>query len=328
MYHPHLNSEELRRTPKEAKFHLNGVVPMAFFRQAVENPDLFLQSVDHSQIGSEESAHSPSNGDHQKPTSVTLSVSVSGPSQSGIEGNSRPSPPSDGTGDQTMSASTSSPSGKEDARVRRFGWYSEALLRDCYTDLMQEINDENEKRNKRIDSGGGRTLLLEIRGSAGIGKSAFLAYLMAVMKRSGLKDFALFHAPKVGSEGSGRVNEMLCSVWIDGKLEMDSVLYDLSETRRKLQTLVPKLEAMSMDGCSMGFSIEDFVGVIFVAASPSVSTENLQKALGNNYTTLYMPPWSLDESPPWRSRLGAPSGVSQFGARHPQACRLYRCLEA
>jgi hypothetical protein len=37
-------------------------------------------------------------------------------------------------------------------------------LRDCYTDLMQEINDEMKKRNKRIDSGNDRTLLLEIRG--------------------------------------------------------------------------------------------------------------------------------------------------------------------
>jgi hypothetical protein len=139
------DSAELRRTPKKAKFHKNGVVPMAFFRQAVENPNLFLQSVDHSQIGSEESAHYSSNGDHQKPTSVTVSVSVSAPSQS----------PRNGTGDQPMSASTFSPSGKEDARVRRFGWYSEALLRDCYTDFMQEINDENEKRNKKIDSGDG-----------------------------------------------------------------------------------------------------------------------------------------------------------------------------
>jgi hypothetical protein len=138
--HPHPHSEELRRTPKKAKFHKNGVVPWAFFRQAVENPTLFLQSVDHSQIGSEESAHSPS-----------------------------PSPPptgSNGSGDQSMptSASTFSPSGEKAARVRRFGWYSEALLRDCYTDLMQEINDEMKKRNKRIDSGNDRTLLLEIRG--------------------------------------------------------------------------------------------------------------------------------------------------------------------
>jgi hypothetical protein len=171
-----------------------------------------------------------------------------------------------------MSASASSPSGKGAARVRQFGWYSEALLRDSYTDLMQEINDEIEKRNKKIDSGDGRTLLLEIRGSAGIGKSAFLAYLMAGMKRSGLKDFALFHAPK----GSRRVNEVLCSVWIDGKLEMDSDIYGVSKTQVKLQTLVPKLEAMFMDDFSMGFSIEDFDGVIFVAASPSVST----KALG------------------------------------------------
>ena len=39
-----------------------------------------------------------------------------------------------------------------------------------------------------------------------------------------------------------------------------------------------------MDGCSTTISIDDFSGMIYVAASPSVSTENLRKALGNHFT--------------------------------------------
>jgi hypothetical protein len=156
-------------------------------------------------------------------------------------------------------------------------------MRDCYTDLMQESDEEIKDRNKRVET---------------LDETAFLAYLMAEYKRADLKDFALFHAPK-NSEGSRGWDEVLCSVWINGKLEMDSVEYGLDETHRELRTMLPKLEAMLMDDCSMGFSIEDFRGVIFVAASPSVSTRGLKKRVGNHYTTLYMPPWSLDEQS-WR----------------------------
>jgi hypothetical protein len=46
----------------------------------------------------------------------------------------------------------------------------------------------------------------------------------------------------------------------------------------------------------VNFSTQDFSGMLYVAASPSVSTENLKKARGHRYTKLYMPPWSLNES--------------------------------
>jgi hypothetical protein len=108
----HLSIEELRKKPENTNFHQNGVVPMALFHEAVESPIAFLESANPSQIGSEETAHSPSNGD------------------------------------QPMS--TSSPSGKEAAR--RFGRYSEALMRDYYTDLMQEIDEEIKDRNKRVET--------------------------------------------------------------------------------------------------------------------------------------------------------------------------------
>jgi hypothetical protein len=88
----------------------------------------------------------------------------------------------------------------------------------------------------------------------------------------------------------------MCSVWIDGELKMDGEEYGWEDTRRKLKEHVPRLNVMFMDDCSMDFSTEDFSGVIYVAASPSVSTENLKKALGHHYTKLYMPPWSLKES--------------------------------
>jgi len=276
-----LTSDELRRTPKKAKLHANRIVPLDFFREALKNPKLFLEPEPAvsapSQSGSEEKAHSPSGGDQQKLSSI------SAPSQSG-SGEKAPPPSS---GDQPTS--TASVSGKEPPT--RFGLYSEALLRDCYNDLLLEIDQENTVAEGDETA----SLLIEIRGSAGIGKSAFLALLMAEQKISGLKDFALFHAPKADEVSKG-LNEVLCCVWIDGELKMDGMPYGWTDTRRELQSLVPKLEAIFMDGCSMGFSIEDFSGMIYVAASPSVSTKNLRKALGNHYTKLYMPPWSLDEA--------------------------------
>jgi hypothetical protein len=40
-----LTRDELRREPKRAKLHETGVVPMDFFRDAIENPDAFAEPV-------------------------------------------------------------------------------------------------------------------------------------------------------------------------------------------------------------------------------------------------------------------------------------------
>jgi hypothetical protein len=120
---------------------------------------------------------------------------------------------------------------------------------------------------------------------------------MARQRKIGLKDFALFHAPKdAAGSVTTALHQVLCSVWIDGELKMDGEEYGWERTQRELEKHVPNLQAMYMDGCSMNFSTQDFSGMLYVAASPSVSTENLKKARGYRYTKLYMPPWSLNES--------------------------------
>jgi hypothetical protein len=256
------SAADFRRVPKRAKLHLHGVTPFEFFSEAVTQPDQFLRM-------------SPADTD----TDIDFSVNEGGAC-----------PPTN----TTNSTGAGTDNGTSTVGPRRFGLYGEALLRDCYTHLMTEIdaiidgyNDENED-----NIGNNRTLLLEIRGSAGIGKSTFLGLLMAEYKLAGMKNFALIYAPKViGERSSTGGNKLACFVWIEGTSVMQKGSVE------QLEPFLNQLTYIFMDGCSVyEVSFQEFAGAIVVAASPSVSTQNLRKNLGNRYTTLYMPPWSLDEA--------------------------------
>ena len=193
---------------------------------------------------------------------------------------------------------------KENKVGKPFGLHNEAYLRKCYKELNEEIQKELAAWiEPQVANGVLRPRLVEIRGSSGIGKSVFLAYLIAVYMQQGeMANFAIFHSNKAGKSVPD-LDDVLCSLYIDGEKVMDKQRYGLDETRLKLDSHVVKLDALFMDGCSMSFSLEQFYGIVFVAASPSVYTKNLRDALAF-YRTLCMPTWSRKESMELGNMLG------------------------
>lgn len=121
---------------------------------------------------------------------------------------------------------------------------------------------------------------------------------MALELRDGdIKNFALFHAPKVLEDENRAcpINDVTCSVWIDGELRMDGAKYGHEKTQLEVDKWMKQLDLVYMDGCSMPINIYDLSGLIVVAAPPSVSTKGLRKSLPGKYTIFHMPPWSKKE---------------------------------
>lgn len=189
-----------------------------------------------------------------------------------------------------------------------FGLRGEAYLRQCHKELLAEIMKEAEAWQN-----GDCMRMVEVRGSSGIGKSAFLAYTIAHVRLHGdAQSFAIFHSRK--DQNDGRVSNLLddvrCSVWIDGELKIDKQLYANVEMRQRIiDEYMPKLGAIFMDGCSPTIGLEGFTGFLVIAASPSVTTEGYRKLLAAKraWAVLYMPPWTLDES------LGAGKLLGEHG---------------
>lgn len=119
-------------------------------------------------------------------------------------------------------------------------------------------------------------LLVEIRGSAGVGKSAFLAMCMSGLKDKGLEDFAIFHAPK--SHARENVHQIECSIWSEGKLDKDKERMSIVDAQKLLvqQRGMQNLGYIFADGCAPPLNLEDFEGVVIVASSPSISTKTLR----------------------------------------------------
>jgi hypothetical protein len=81
-------------------------------------------------------------------------------------------------------------------------------------------------------------------------------------------------------------------MWIDGNLVASNLPFN--EIRVLLELHMRSLEVIIMDGCSMTFSLEEFDGLVLVAASPCLYTRNLRQAILRN-VVLYMPTWSMAE---------------------------------
>ena len=141
-----------------------------------------------------------------------------------------------------------------------------------------------------------------MRGSSGIGKSAFFAYTIAhVRLHCDAQSFAIFHSGKDQNDGRGSnlLDDVRCSVWINGELKIDKQLYaNVAMRQRIIDEYMPKLGAIFMDGCSPTIGLEGFTGFLVIAASPSVTTEGYRKLLAAKraWAVLSMPPWTLDES--------------------------------
>lgn len=197
---------------------------------------------------------------------------------------------------------------KENEVGKPFGLHNEAYIRKCYQEIAEEIQkDLAAWIAPQVENGILRARLVEIRGSSGIGKSVFLAYLLALhIQAGGLTNFAIFHSDKTRKSTPG-LDEVLCSIYIDGIRVMDKQRYGSEETRRNLDSHLSKLDAMFMDGCSMSFSIENFYGIIIVAVSPCVYTKNLRDAI-TFYRNLCMPTWSRNEANELGNMLGIDEG--------------------
>ena len=192
-----------------------------------------------------------------------------------------------------------------------FGLSDEAYRRDCHVNLMKQVLStiqnwqQDEERRYSMH-------LLEIRGSAGIGKSAFLAFVIATILRKELlpeteKNFALFYSTKGGS-----VDDIRCSVWIDGALVEDQICYSDTHFKRELQkNYMKKLRVIFMDGCCLPINWDVYDGLGIAALSPSVSTHGLRDLLSNhdNYTVLHMPCWTIEEVKIAGDLLGVDSAV-------------------
>ena len=170
-----------------------------------------------------------------------------------------------------------------------FGVNREAYVRPCYEDLTEEIDKEIDKWHE-----GDTMRIVEIRGSAGIGKSAFLAYTIAkIRENSEMENFAIFH-----SGNDVDMPDIDFSVWIGGELVMDKEIYGNKVALKKfIGEYLPKLGAIFMDGCSTTFDLSSFTGMIFVAAPPSVKTSHFKREMSakRTFATLYMPCWSREE---------------------------------
>ena len=172
----------------------------------------------------------------------------------------------------------------DDTAGGTFGVEAEGYVRQCYVDLKNIF--EAEVKAFVEEDGRPHTRLVEIRGSSGVGKSAFLAYLLAVLRKGGMENVAIFHSAKNSDTISG-------SIWIGGQGLCRNCPW--SEIRPLLQSHMHNLEYLIMDGCSVTFSLENFEGIVLLAASPSVCTRRLRKTILIN-VVLNMPTWSKTET--------------------------------
>lgn len=170
-----------------------------------------------------------------------------------------------------------------------FGREGEAYVRQCYAEVLNEIQKAWDKSAKE----GQKSMLAVVQGSSGIGKSTFLAYLLA-QSRANIKSFALFYAPKASKATNGipSAEYIECVIWLDGKKIIDS-LY--GSVQNEVQKIIPKLSLIVMDGCSMPVSLALFTGAVIVAASPSLYVKNLEDEIFfHRYFT--MPPADEEEA--------------------------------
>lgn len=77
------------------------------------------------------------------------------------------------------------------------------------------------------------------------------------------------------------VHEIECSIWSEGELEKDKERMSIYDVRKLLvfQGGMKKLSHIFADGCAPSLNLEDFEGVVIVAASPSASTNTLRKQI-------------------------------------------------
>eukprot|EP00978_Attheya_sp_CCMP212_P019038 scaffold52857_cov33-Attheya_sp.AAC.2 len=172
-----------------------------------------------------------------------------------------------------------------------FGNGKEAYVRQSYVEVSNKLigmieakyNDE-EKVN--------RALLIVLCGSSRVGKSMFLAYVLAKLmskkRKNCLDNIAIFRASKSSKTGSGAVdvNLVTCFISKNGSTILEG---EYKHVNKQLKGILSDVEVIIMDGCSLGLDLSKFTGTVIIATSPSQYTRNLEQEIFNT-KTLMMPP--------------------------------------
>jgi adenylate kinase family enzyme len=138
--------------------------------------------------------------------------------------------------------------------------------------IDDKYKDENTSDNM---------LPLILRGSSGIGKSTFLAYLIAKLmsneREANLEHIAIFHASNAAISSSGSIDLSSVKYFISKTGQAQQGIYSAS---LDWEAMLAGAEVIIMDVCSMTIDLEEFfTGVVIVAASPRQYTKNLQVSI-------------------------------------------------
>ena len=200
-----------------------------------------------------------------------------------------------------------------------FGNNLEAYVRPCYEGFLQLILQKRKecldklRKNHQLK----RSTLFVIRGSSGIGKSTFLAYFMGrVRSVRRLSNVAVFYSSKSSKTITG---ETTCYVMLNGKTVVEGSYGDV---RNNLVTVLPKMDLLIMDGCSMPFDLSGFTGTLVVAGSPSLYVKNLIDAIIDHYM-LTMPPLLDEEAFEIGDILGVDKSVVRENLNHMTGITRY-----
>jgi hypothetical protein len=125
-----------------------------------------------------------------------------------------------------------------------FGVHQEAFCRKSYRHIADLIHAEYYKDTVT-------NYLAIVSGSSGVGKSVFLAYMIAKLRFTGYTNFALFHAPKGTRlpDGSIHQGQISCSVWIDDEKVVDG---NFHQVEYLLKSKLCDVEVVIMDGWTAG----------------------------------------------------------------------------
>lgn len=217
---------------------------------------------------------------------------------------------------------------------RKFGMAKEAYLRQSYVDILKQIDAQVDKSIQDIEKG---TAAI-VRGSSGIGKSTFLAFVLANFAPI-FENIAVLYAPKLAKKPGGEVDleGLSCVFWlneggVDEAKSGDEVFVHGSEDRKEgsyvelreeLRKALPRLDLVVMDGCTIPFDLQNFTGAVIAAASPSMFVKNLADQFPTSNSFYTMPPVEEEEALVMGDIVGVDKDVVKDNLRHVRGVARY-----
>jgi len=210
-----------------------------------------------------------------------------------------------------------------DGTTGTFGLQNEAVVRPVYVDLSGVIIDAIESKYKDENTANNKLLVI-LRGSSGIGKSTYLAYLIAQLmkntRKNNLEDIAIFRASKSSKNGSGGVRNSGIKYYISKRGE--EVQQGNYSDSKDWEALLRGVEVIIMDGCSMAFDLEHFTGTVIVAAPPSQFTKNLEdEIMRKRWFTV--PPLEKNEAIEMAEKINVPEDIVEENYLHSGGITRY-----